>query len=224
MCLALGLGACTQSGTTSASSPASTTPVATPTNGSTGGAAPSSAPTGAGGTTTPPADDDATGTAAPPLPNPVGTLTKVARAGQPATPNVVAPVTGFSSPAAYGDKVSVAVTKATKQVETGHGPGVMTGREFVTFDVELTNGSPEPIDLNQVVVTTYYGATKQLAPPVYTPSAGTSDFGGTVAAGAKATAVLGFAVPSSELGNVTMVVDFDAKHSSATFTGAVPAS
>lgn len=204
---------------------------------STGSGAPAAAPLAAAAATatatsapTPDGSSDATdggatATPAAPLPNTVtGAPTKAPRPGQGSTPTVSASASGFSTPVDYGDKVTVSVTKATKQVEAGNGPGVFAGREFVVFDVELHNGTAQPIDLNSVVVTTYYGGTNQLAAPVYTPSAQTADFGGTVAPGDKASARFGFAVPSSELGNVTMVVDFDSAHSSATFTGSVPTS
>jgi hypothetical protein len=161
----------------------------------------------------------------PPLPNTISSApSKASRAGQPGKPSVSAKNAPFSAPVQYGDKTALAITKASKQLETGHGPGVFAGREYVKFDLKLTNGSDKPIDLNSVVVTTYYGSKNQLAPPIYTPSAGTSDFTGTLAPGDSATASYGFAVPTSELGKVTMVVDFDAAHSSATFTGAVSAS
>ena len=202
---------------------------------STGGGGPATAPLPAAAATVPPAptadgssdatDGGATATPAAPLPNTVtGAPTKAPRPGGSSTPTVSATASGFSAPVAYGDNVTVAVTKATKQVEVGNGPGVFAGREFVVFDVELHNGTAQPIDLNSVMVTTYYGGTNQLAAPVYTPSAQTADFGGVVAPGDKASARFGFAVPSSELGNVTMVVDFDSAHSSATFTGSVPTS
>ena len=175
-------------------------------------------------TETPAFDDgDATpGTLPPPLPNTVSEApSKVLRSDQPEEPSVSADSVAFSAPVTYSDNTVLTITGASKQVETGNGPGVFSGREFVKFELELANGSGEPIDLNSVVVTAYYGDTNQLAAPVYTPSAETADFTGTLDAGGKATASYGFAVPTSELGNVTMVVDFDATHSSATFTGAV---
>jgi len=179
-------------------------------------------------TETTPADDKGDGspaTPAPPLPNTIAAApVKVLRPGQPDKPTVTADSVSFSAPAKYGDNTVLTITKASKQVETGNGPGVFAGREFVKFDLELVNGSGQPINLNSVVVTTFYGGTKQLAAPVYTPSAQTADFSGDLAPGAKATASYGFAVPVSELGNVTMVVDFDGVHSSATFTGAVTPS
>ena len=116
------------------------------------------------------------------------------------------------------------IVKAEKGVEAGHGPGVMAGRAYVRFQLRLTNGSSKAINLNEVVVTTFYSAKRQLAAPVYTESAKTFDFSGTVAAGKSATAYYAFAVPTTDLGRVTMVVDLDGLHTSATYTGAVVAS
>lgn len=159
----------------------------------------------------------------PPLPNPVPTVTKVPRPGVTGGPTILAPDAPFTRPVTYPDGVRVVIAAVARAVETGHGPGVMAGREFVTFDLRLINGSRKPIDVNQVVVTTRYGHTKQLAAPVYTPSAGTYDFAGTVRPGGSAQANYGFAVPVRELGNVIVTVDFDGLHSSATYSGKVPA-
>lgn len=162
-------------------------------------------------------------TMAPPLPQPVASVAKVKRVGQPTTPSVSAPAARFTAPVTYPDGVSLVITKAEKGVETGHGPGVMAGREYVRFTVKLTNGSAKAVNLDQVVVTTTYGATSQLAAPVYTASAGTYDFSGVVKPGASAIALYAFAVPTKQLGSVRMVVDFDGLHTSATYTGAVVA-
>lgn len=162
-------------------------------------------------------------TMAPPLPQPITSVPKVKRVGQPNTPTVSAPVAKFNAPVTYSDGVTLTITKAEKGIETGHGPGVMAGREYVRFTVRLTNGSAKAVNLNQVVVTTTYGASKQLAAPVYTESAGTYDFAGTVKPGASTTALYAFAVPTKQLTRVTMVVDFDGLHTSATYSGAVAA-
>jgi hypothetical protein len=183
------------------------------------------APTGAAPDPSNDQGDGSTATPAPPLPNTISAApSKALRPGQPDKPTVVADQKPFSDAIKYGDNVVLTITKATKQVESGNGPGVFAGREFVKFDIELANGSDKPIDLNSVVVTTFYGASNQLAPPVYTPSANTADFSGELAPGQKATASYGYAIPPSDLGTVTMVVDFDAVHSSATFTGTVKTS
>ena len=162
-------------------------------------------------------------TVAPPLPQSVKSVPKVKRVGQPNTPSVSAPAAKFTGAVKYPDGVSLVITKAEKGIETGHGPGVMAGREYVRFTVKLTNGSAKAVNLDQVVVTTTYGTTKQLAAPVYTESAGTYDFTGSVKPGATATALYAFAVPTKQLNRVAMVVDFDGLHTSATYTGAVVA-
>ncbi|SDP38127.1 hypothetical protein SAMN04489867_2252 [Pedococcus dokdonensis] len=162
-------------------------------------------------------------TVSPPLPQPVKSVAKVKRDGQPNTPSVSAPGAKFTAPVTYPDGVKVTLTKAEKGIEKGHGAGVMNGREYVRFTVKLTNGSTKAVNLNQVVVTTTYGASAQLAAPVYTDSAGTYDFSGTVKPGASATALYAFAVPVKQLNRVTMVVDFDGLHTSATYSGAVVA-
>jgi hypothetical protein len=158
------------------------------------------------------------------LPNPAGTITKVRRPGYSGRPTVPVATVGFTAPATYPDGVRLVVSRATKGIEQGHGPGVHDGREYVRFEIRLTNGTSTRLELNQVVVTTFYGQSRQLAPPVYTEGTGARDFAGTVAAGGSADAVYAFAVPSTELRDVTMVVDFDGTHASAVYRGAVKLS
>ena len=190
---------------------------ATPSKSSTSSSTSSSTPTET------PDDRDHPDDVAPPLPQSVKSVAKVQRVGQPNTPSVSAPGAKFNGTVTYPDGVTLVITKAEKGIETGHGPGVMAGREYVRFTVKLTNGSAKAVNLNQVVVTTTYGASSQLAAPVYTQSAGTFDFTGTIKPGASTTALYAFAVPVKQLGRVTMVVDFDGLHTSATYSGAVVA-
>jgi hypothetical protein len=171
----------------------------------------------------PSVDPSATGVAEP-LPNPVRTVAKVRRPGYSGQPTVPVPTVGFPTAAAYPDGVRLVVSRATKGIEHGHGPGVHDGREYVRFELRLTNGTSTRLDLNQVVVTTFYGPTRQLAPPVYTEGTDARDFTGTVAPGDSADGVYVFAVPSTELRDVTMVVDFDGPHASAVYHGAVKVS
>lgn len=205
---AAGLSGCSGTGTAAAATP---------------GGSSTTSPTSSSTPTESPTSESTPTTVSPPLPQPMKSVAKVKRVGQPNTPSVSAPGAKFSAPVTYPDGVQVTLTKAEKGVETGHGPGVMAGRQYVRFTVKLTNGSAKAVNLNQVVVTTTYGASAQLAAPVYTASAGTYDFSGTVKPGASATALYAFAVPVKQLGRVTMVVDFDGLHTSATYTGAVVA-
>lgn len=161
---------------------------------------------------------------APPLPNSAPTsIPKVTRPGDTAGTTETAPATGFGAPAAYPDGVKVSITKAEKAVETGTGPGQFNGRQLLVVDLQVTNGSASPIDLNQVVITTTYGQSRQVAAAVYPGNVSVQDFTGSVAAGATASARYAFAVPAADLGLVSMTVDFDASHASAIFTGSVSA-
>jgi hypothetical protein len=162
------------------------------------------------------------GTPAPPLPNPApSSIPKVTRPDSTGAPSLSAAPAGFATAAAYPDGVVVSIVKASKAIETGQGPGVFAGRELLVVDVQITNGSAAPITLNQVVMTTYYGQAKQLAPGVYPGNVEVKDFSGTVSPAATSSARYAFAVPAAELSVVTMVVDFDASHASAVFTGSV---
>jgi hypothetical protein len=204
-------------------------PAASATASSTGsaGASEDSSPAASSSSSTKPGPTESEttpATVAPPLPQPVGSVTKVKRSSGPSKPSVSAPAAPFSSAVKYPDGVTLTIVKAERGTETGHGAGVMAGRQYVRFQLKLTNGSARPINLNEVVVTTYYGTSRQNAAPVYTESAHTYDFSGTVAKGGSATAYYAFAVPTKNLNKVTMVVDFDGLHTSATYTGAVVAS
>src|SRR6478609_9742886 len=99
-------------------------------------------------------------------------------------PTVRAGQGGFSKakPAQYADGVSVTVVPIKHGVEKGPGPGVFAGRANTTFSISLTNRSPRPIDVTQVVVTTTYGSPARQASPVYEDQA-VSDFAGIVRSG-----------------------------------------
>lgn len=156
------------------------------------------------------------------LPQPVETpVAKVRRNGAVPKPSASAPPVAFTQPAAYSDGVRLTIDKMSTGVETGQGPGVFAGREYVRLELTLTNGSDKAISLDGVVVTAFYGKTNQLASPVYAQGVGAVDLGGTVEPGAVAHGVYAVAVPASQRGNVTVVIDFDGGHSSATFTGKV---
>ena len=58
-----------------------------------------------------------------------------------------------------------------------------------------------------------------MAERVYAADSGAIDFGGQLAPGADATARYAFAVPTKQLGDVRLVVDFDGTHTSAEFDG-----
>ena len=141
------------------------------------------------------------------------------RGGKAAHPSLTAAAVSFAQRAAYSDGVALRVTSIKHGAVSGQGPGVLSGQTTSSLTVTLTNGSKQPVDLNQVVVTADYGRPARIASPIY--DEGARDFSGTVATGKTATAVYVFAIPSSQLSDVTVNVDFDGSHHAATFTGSV---
>ena len=123
-----------------------------------------------------------------------------------------------SSRISYPDGVTVTVTSIKKGTESGRGPGVVDGRPYVGFSVQIDNRSKVNVDLTQVVVTTTYGSPARVAAPVYEDAAA-QDFSGTVKPGQKASAVYFFAVPAQDRADVTTAVDFDGIHEAAIFRG-----
>ena len=99
----------------------------------------------------------------------------------------------------------------------------MTGEPSTTFSLTLLNKSSDPVDLGQVVVSVAYGSAGTAASPIYSDPT-LSDFRGSVAPGQKATATYAFSIPVSELAKTTLWVDFDGKHTAATFVGAARSS
>jgi hypothetical protein len=143
----------------------------------------------------------------------------VTRDGEAAHPSLTAATVSFAKRAAYSDGVALRVTSIAHGTVSGQGPGVLRGQTSSSLTVTLTNGSNKEVNLNQVVVTADYGRPARTASPIY--GQGARDFNGTVAAGKTATAVYVFAIPTSQLSDVTVNVDFDGAHHAATFTGSV---
>ncbi|QIG38798.1 DUF4352 domain-containing protein [Microbacterium sp. 4R-513] len=138
-----------------------------------------------------------------------GVTTAPAQKAEPAAP---------SDPVAYPDGVSVRITDVSFAEETAKGPGSFPGRAFARLSLELTNGSSDPIDLGTSVLTLLDKSGTPVQ-PVYADEADVHDFAGTLSPGGKATAVYAFAVPDDSKSQITLVVDFDAAHTSAVFRG-----
>lgn len=166
----------------------------------------------------PSASPSPTGGGPTPTPGP-SVIPKIKRPGEPTRPEVSAAPAPFDSKVTYSDGVELTVDKVVPGVETGEGPGVFAGREFAVFTVTLRNGTKQPIDAQQVVVTSTYGSRGLVAERVYANDTGAADFGGVIAPGKSATARYAFAVPAKEQGDVRLVVDFDGTHTSAQFDG-----
>ncbi len=208
--------------------PAATTASATPPTGSASPTASSTRPD-ASGTATParrapsPRASATAGSSpsgspsAPEAPDPEAPAspTPVARGSQAER---LAPVQGdLDATLRWSDGVRLQVRDVTNAVLEGKGPGAVNG-PVSSFRLRLTNGSSEPVDATQVVVTLAYGrSAARLATPVYDDRA--ADFGTRLAPGESATARYSFAVPRSGRSAVALTVDLDARHGLATFRG-----
>ena len=160
--------------------------------------------------------------AAPVDPAAPTTYQPVVRPGKATRPTLAA-ATGRLAPGArvrYADGVSVTVERITRTVEQGSGAGAFPGRPLTALVLAMTNGSPQPLDLSQVVVTTTYDERPHTATPVYS-TADATDFTGTLAPGGTARATYVFAIPPGQAKKVSTWVDVDSTHAAANFTGAV---
>lgn len=145
-------------------------------------------------------------------------IDKVVRDGDTTAPAVSAKPAPTTGTVSYSDGVALKIDKVTFAAETAKGPGSFPGREYARITLTLKNGSAHAIDLGTVVPTLLDKSGASL-PKVYAEEAKVGDFFGTLAPGKSATAVYAFAVPASSRADVTLVVDFDALHSSAVFRG-----
>ncbi len=168
---------------------------------------PAATPAAATPTTTP--GTAATASPAPAAPTAAADapVPKAGRDGAPAAPAISAAVASPAEQVTYGS-------------ETAQGPGAATGREFARISLELTNGSDGEIDVSSTVVTVLDSSGARLV-PVYTTESGARDFAGTVGPAAITTAVYAVAAPADHSTPLTIVVDFDAVHTSAVFRGAL---
>jgi hypothetical protein len=144
---------------------------------------------------------------------------KVTRPGADAPTQTAKPAKP-TSPVTYPDGVAVKITGVSFGEETSKGPGAFPGREYARLTLELSNASKKAIDLGTSVLTVLDSEGNPVA-PVYAYEADVHDFAGTLAPGKTASAVYAFAVPDSSRSKITLVVDFDAEHTSAVFRGAL---
>ena len=103
------------------------------------------------------------------LPDPTApALTKVKRgAGSAPKSRVNAAAQPFTKAVSYSDSVVVSVSRIAQSTESGSGPGVFPGRPNTTISLQLKNGTSQPLNLTQVVVSARYGKPARLAPAVY---------------------------------------------------------
>ncbi|WP_433333627.1 hypothetical protein [Spirillospora sp. CA-294931] len=126
---------------------------------------------------------------------------------------------GLRKPVRYDDKISVVVADIRHVKPKADGPGEVAGKVLTIFTLRFANGSPKPLDLNNVRVQARYGPKRtQAAPASY---ANLNDFYGTVAPGKTRSASYVFDVPSSGYKSVLLGVAFSATHKTAVFAGSL---
>jgi hypothetical protein len=162
---------------------------------------------------------DVSGSPSPSLPpDPVvKAYTRVLRNGKVPRPTVSASPAAFSGTVRYTDGLKLAVTGVDQAKVTDQGPGEFPGEPKTQISLRMTNGGHDTVRLNQVVVTAIYGTARRQARPVYDNRS--RDFSGVLKPASSATAVYSFSVPKADLDQLTMLVDFDARYTVATFQG-----
>jgi len=99
------------------------------------------------------------------------------------------------------------------------GPGEVSGPS-IRFTVTIANGTSDSVDLTATVVTVDYGADRTPAGQLYEP--GASPMPTKVAAGAEASGVYVFSIPTDQRGLVHITVDYSVGVPPLVFSGRVP--
>lgn len=210
---AVSLGACSvdqpapQPSASAAPSGSAPSASAAPSGGSTTGA-PTSAPST--NPTSQPGPPSATSSDQP--------VPKVQRDGEQAAPSVSAKPTPVDKPVRYPDGVALRVRSVTFDKETKKGPGSFPGRQFAVLSLQVDNSSKQTLSMATVVITVL-DKDGNPVPPVYADEADVQDFSGNLKPGNSTRARYAFAVPKSSRSKVTVVIDFDGRHTSAVFRG-----
>lgn len=132
-------------------------------------------------------------------------------------------VASFSQAITYDDGLKVQVTQR-KQGKIGeYAAGGKAGGPMTVFTIKVTNGSTQTFDAALVSPQVTYGAEGDEADSVYDSGQGIGDgISGKILPGKAKSAKYAFAIPTKELGDVTMEVPLgDFEHDSAVFSGSV---
>jgi Domain of unknown function (DUF4352) len=117
--------------------------------------------------------------------------------------------------------IEIAGAVADKAAKTDRGADATNG-EIVIASVRIENNSKEPYDAESVLIAANYGAGKDAQIIVDETDELQSGFTGTIKPDDEGIATVGFAVPFSELKNVTFIVDpNDDVHEVISFTGKI---
>lgn len=125
----------------------------------------------------------------------------------------------FREAVIFPDGLQLRVLSSRKAVETGQGPGAFPGRKYVVFEVQATNVGKSARSLNAVVTTVVAGSPPRVPMPVYPAESNAHDFFGVLPPGRATVARYAFAMESRPGEDVALVLDIDAEHSQAIFTG-----
>jgi hypothetical protein len=120
-----------------------------------------------------------------------------------------------------GILIEIAGAVADEAAKTDRGAEVTNG-EIVIASVRIENNSQEPYDAESVLIAAKYGADKDAQIIVDETDELQSGFTGTIKPNDEGIATVGFAVPFSQLKNVTFIVDpNDGVHEVISFTGTI---
>ena len=153
---------------------------------------------------------DGTVVPAPPTPQPTGP-TSDATALPPSLPAVP-----LDQPAAVGNGITAVVSSLEAIEGTARGPGNVAG-PALRATVRITNGTPDPVSLDAVVVDLATGPDLTPASPLDDPSE--RPFFGTAAPGETVEGVSVFTVPADDREAVTLSVGYQAGAPFLVFTG-----
>jgi hypothetical protein len=117
--------------------------------------------------------------------------------------------------------IEIAGAVADKAAKTDRGAEATNG-EIVIASVRIENNSEEPYDAESVLIAAKYGEGRDAQIIVDETDELQSGFTGTIKPNDEGIATVGFAVPFSELKNVTFIVDpNDDVHEVISFTGTI---
>jgi hypothetical protein len=120
-----------------------------------------------------------------------------------------------------GILIEIAGAVADKAAKTDRGAEATNG-EIVIASVRIENNSEQPYDAESVLIAAKYGAGKDAQIIVDETDELQSGFTGTIKPNDEGIATVGFAVPFSQLKNVTFIVDpNDGVHEVISFTGTI---
>lgn len=119
--------------------------------------------------------------------------------------------------APFGDQVSAELVDLSAVQAEGQGVGEISG-PALQVTVRLVNGTSQPLSIDAVTVSLYFGSDRTPAPPI---SDGTVPFRGTLEASESAEGVYTFSIGEDDRDNVSVTVSHSPASSTVVFNGPV---